>query len=248
MIDSLRLNELHFSYPEKEILRGASLRVIQGSVLGVLGASGSGKSTLFKCILQLLTPTAGRLVYWQAKKCYFGKENQLERHVAERDLLLIRRSIGYLPQEATLFPFLNARDNVSFALIHAQGVRRSEALAKADELLCKLGLSAHVLKFPWQLSGGQVQRVALARAMVSAKSLLLLDEPTSAQDAASSISIANILREHIAAHDMGALVITHNFGFANLFCDSVAFLKDGTLSDPKFPNHVDWSGVVRELI
>lgn len=248
MTYSLCLSELHFSYADTAILNGASLRVRQGEILGVLGASGCGKSTILKCILQLLAPTTGRIDYWTKTACCFPEDSESNESSTEQDLLMIRRSIGYLPQEATLYPFLNARDNVAFGLIHAQGVRQGKALAEADEALDALGLASFTSKFPWQMSGGQAQRVALARAIISAKSLLLLDEPTSAQDASSSIVIANFLQQYIAKRSIGTLVITHNFGFANLCCDSVTFLRDGNLSIPKSPRLVNWSEVVQDLV
>jgi ABC-type nitrate/sulfonate/bicarbonate transport system ATPase subunit len=131
----------------------------------------------------------------------------------------IRRQIGYLSQEAVLFPFMTALENVALPLV-AKRIPASEASGQARSCLKKLSLQELANRKPWQLSGGQRQRVALARAIVSEPDLLLLDEPTASIDPTTAIEIGQIIRNYASTGRRGVVLVSHNIPW----CSTIAGL------------------------
>src|SRR6185437_15828283 len=154
----------------RTILHGISLAVEDGSVTALLGRSGSGKTTLLRTVNRMLVPTGGQLL--------------VGGHDAQRgDVIALRRGIGYVMQEAGLFPHFTVERNVGVVL-EAQGRPRAERDARSRELLAAVGLEPDSFRgrYPHQLSGGQRQRVGLARALAADPPILLMDEPFGALD------------------------------------------------------------------
>src|ERR671927_523010 len=167
----IRAEALRKSFGDNLVLDGIDLEVGVGEVLVVIGASGSGKSTLLRCVNLLEPLDSGRI---------FFEGEEITRKGA--DVSAVRQRIGIVFQQFNLFPHLKAIDNLTLAARRIRKMRRSDAEARALELLARVGLEEKAHQYPHQLSGGQQQRVAIARALMMEPHVMLLDEVTSALD------------------------------------------------------------------
>jgi len=195
------------------LLRGVSLSVAPGQTVAVLGASGSGKSTLLKIIAGLEMPEAGSI--WLE-----GQDIS--------DWPPERRRLALMFQDFALFPHLNLQDNVAFGLVE-QGVARSAARTRADDLLQRFGLGGRGRERVDTLSGGEQQRVALARALITQPRALLLDEPFSALDADLRADLRAEFAQRIAEHGMRAVLVTHDEAEARAMACAAWRLDGGCL-------------------
>ena len=224
--ETLRVEDLHKSFGELEVLRGIDLSVSEHEVVCVIGASGSGKSTLLRCINLLEPIDAGTIVV--------GGE---EITAPDVDVDRIRRHIGIVFQNFNLFPHMSVLDNVSLAPRRVLGRPRAEAEERADALLIRFGLADKRDDYPDRLSGGQQQRVAIVRALAMDPALLLLDEVTSALDPELIGEVLNVVRE-LAADGMTMLIATHEMGFARDIADRVVFLDEGLVVEQGPPERI----------
>jgi polar amino acid transport system ATP-binding protein len=214
---ALRIEGLHKSFGDLEVLRGIDLEVGEHEVVCLIGSSGSGKSTLLRCINLLEPIDAGRIVV--------EGDEITARGV---DVNRIRRRIGIVFQAFNLFPHMSVLANVTLAPRKVLGLDRVEAEARASELLDRFGLAAKRLDYPDRLSGGQQQRVAIVRALAMRPDLLLLDEVTSALDPELVAEVLNVIRE-LAASGMTMVIATHEMGFARDIANRVCFLDAGQI-------------------
>ena len=197
-------------------LDGVTLDVAQGETLVVIGPSGSGKSTLIRCINRLESHDAGTIA---VDGMSVGDT---------RDLTRIRAETGMVFQSFNLFPHLSVLRNVALAPVRVRGLRWTEAEARARKLLERVGLAAHIDKYPTQLSGGQQQRVGIARALAMEPKVLLFDEPTSALDPEMVGEVLDVMRS-LARTGVTMVVVTHEMGFARQVADRVVFMDHGRL-------------------
>ncbi len=201
-------------------LNGVNLAVRPGEFLAVMGPSGCGKSTLLHLIGGLDRPTGGRVVL----------EGQDLAALSDKDLTeLRRRRIGFIFQFFNLIPVLRAVENASLPLV-LDGVRPSEATARARQWLTRVGLGERTASRPHELSGGQQQKVAIARALVAEPSLILADEPTGNLDSRASDDLAALLRQIVGEWNRTVVVVTHDPRIA-AHADRIVFLKDGVIVD-----------------
>ena len=214
---ALRIEGLHKSFGDLEVLEGIDLEIGQHEVVCLIGSSGSGKSTLLRCVNLLEPIDAGRIVV-------AGEEIT----AAGVDVNRIRRRIGIVFQAFNLFPHMSVLDNVTLAPRKVLGMSQAEANARATELLDRIGLTAKRNEYPDRLSGGQQQRVAIVRALAMQPDLLLLDEITSALDPELVAEVLNVIRE-LAASGMTMLIATHEMGFARDVANRVGFLDGGRI-------------------
>ena len=183
-----------------EALRDVDLRVGRGDFLAVLGPSGSGKSTLLNMIGCLDKPTSGNVLI-DGKNT--GEMNESE--LAE----IRRRKIGFVFQQYNLIHSLNALENVALPMLFA-GVRRSERLKRAKELLERVGLSHRIHHKPSELSGGEQQRVAIARALANNPDMIIGDEPTGNVDTATGDAIMDIFSRLNREEGKTIILVTHD--------------------------------------
>ncbi len=202
------------------------LAVADGEVLAVLGPNGAGKSTLLRVLAGLL-PAGGSSVVVSGET-WDGADGSLPPH---------RRRLGMVFQDALLFPHLSVADNVAFGL-RTRGTSRPAARAAAEGWLARVDLDGLGGRRPAELSGGQAQRAALARALVGEPALLLLDEPLSALDARTRLTVRAVLRRHLAAFGGSTVLVTHDPVDAMALADRVVVVEEGRVVQTGTPAEV----------
>jgi osmoprotectant transport system ATP-binding protein len=203
----------------RRLLSDVSLTVEAGTTTALLGRSGSGKTTLLRTVNALVRPTSGQVLVGGRDVAVLG--------MTESSVIALRRGIGYVIQEAGLFPKMSIGRNVGMALELA-GRTRAEMAARVAEMLRLVGLPENMAKrYPWQLSGGQRQRVGLARALANEPEVLLMDEPFGALDPLTRAEMQTMLRELLRQVSKTALIVTHDLEEALYLADRVVLLEAG---------------------
>jgi ABC-type Fe3+/spermidine/putrescine transport system ATPase subunit len=200
------------------ILDGLSLRVDEREYLALLGPSGCGKTTLLRVLAGLVRPSEGTITLGGEVLCDVARGI----HVAPE-----QRAIGMVFQHQALWPHLDARATLRFALRHGAGLRGSHAEARAAELLRDVHLDHCAKKTPGQMSGGERQRLSIARALARGPRLLLLDEPLGPLDAHLRREVQELLRSLHERHGLVTLHVTHDRDEAFLAGGRAAILRAG---------------------
>jgi polar amino acid transport system ATP-binding protein len=225
-MSALKLDNVHKSFGDHEVLRGIDLDVAEHEVVCLIGASGSGKSTLLRCVNLLEPLDAGRI--------WLGEEEITRRGV---DVNAVRRRIGIVFQAFNLFPHMTVLRNVTLAPRDVLKLPRREAEERALELLGRFGLADRRDEYPDRLSGGQQQRVAIVRALAMRPELMLFDEVTSALDPELVAEVLNVIRE-LAGGGMTMVIATHEMGFARDIASRVCFLEEGLILEEGSPGEI----------
>ena len=223
----IELQNVHKSFGSNHVLRGVDVSVNKGKSLVIIGGSGTGKSVTIKCILGLVTPDQGKILF-----------DGQDVNNAERDAFLAR--FGMLFQGGALFDSLTIWQNVAFRLLRGRLKKpQDEARAIAIEKLRRVGLKADVAdKFPAELSGGMQKRVGLARAIAAEPEIIFFDEPTTGLDPIMSGVINNLIREIVVEMGATAITITHDMSSVRAIADQVAMLHEGKIR---------WSGSIKDM-
>ena len=221
-MSAIEVHHLYKTFEQKgnrvEALKDISLEIESGDIYGIIGMSGAGKSTLVRCLNYLERPTEGSVLI----------NGQDLANLTERQLRTQRSDIAMIFQHFNLLMQKNVLDNVCFPM-RIQGVKKSEARARALELLETVGLAEKAKSYPSQLSGGQKQRVAIARALASNPKILLCDEATSALDPQTTASILDLLKDINQKFGITMVVITHQMSVIREICGHVAIIENGQL-------------------
>ena len=210
-------------YGPLHVLQDINLDVAPGEVVVVLGPSGSGKSTLCRTLNRLETIDSGEILFQGRSLPAEGKE-----------LAALRAEIGMVFQSFNLFAHKTIRENITLAPINILKQKKNAAIAKADQLLERVGVGHQADKMPSQLSGGQQQRVAIARALAMGPKAILFDEPTSALDPEMVNEVLEVMKE-LAASGMTMVVVTHEMGFARSAADRIIFMDAGQIVEVASP-------------
>ena len=224
MIDAQQLRK---RFGTHEVLRGVSLQVTRGEVVAIIGPSGSGKSTFLRCLNHLESIDHGQLKI-EGETVASTNAQGVCSYVSDSEIRRICAKTGMVFQHFNLFPHLTVLENLIEAPMVVQGVARDAAIARAEALLAKVGLTQKRDNYPARLSGGQKQRVAIARALCMQPDIMLFDEPTSALDPELTGEVLRTMRE-LAEEHMTMLVVTHEMGFAREVAQRVAFMDGGEL-------------------
>ena len=199
----------------------ANFQIKPGELVAILGPSGSGKTTLLTAIGLITEPTRGKVVL-------DGRLVADDGWLPGVDLKRVRREkLGFIFQAHNLIPFLTARENVMVAL-EINHVGRSEAKARATELLAELNLGQRLDNYPAALSGGEAQRVAIARALANRPKVILADEPTAALDTGNGKNVMLLLKRLAEENRSAILVVTHDHRMVEGF-DRIFEVQDGRI-------------------
>lgn len=208
---ALRIDDVHVRFGEHRVLRGASLDIEAGEIVGLLGANGAGKSTLLSVVSGRRRPDAGCV--------YVGRDDILRRGRRGARLL------GIAPQDLAIYPTLTVRENlVGMGRLH--GLNRRHARARAEEVAQALGLDARLGDAADRLSGGQKRRLHTGMAIMHAPRVLLLDEPTVGADVESRRQLLDVVRG-LAREGAAVLYTTHYLAEIEELGARVAILREG---------------------
>ncbi|MEY8829318.1 ABC transporter ATP-binding protein [Sedimentitalea sp. XS_ASV28] len=215
----IKIENLHLSFGDTEVLKGVNLDIKPGEFFAFLGPSGSGKSTLLRAIAGFGPTPSGRIM------------------IGDRDVVGLdpwKRNVGMVFQSYALWPHMTVRDNVGFGLKERK-VPSKEIRTKVDAALDLVGLSHLADRMPNQLSGGQQQRIALARTVVVEPEVLLLDEPLSNLDASLRVHMRRELLRLQRQLGLTTIFVTHDQEEANTTCDRMAVLDKGIIQQVGSP-------------
>ena len=207
-----------------QILKNLSLDVQEHEFVAILGSSGSGKTTLLRLISGFDSPDSGEI--------QIGGQQVFAKGV---NVSAEERRVGYVPQDAALFPHLSVAKNIEFGL---NKLPASERSARVTELLKLVDLVGYEDRMPDQLSGGQRHRVALARALAPKPQLILLDEPFSSLDAELRVRLREDVRNVITKTGTTAILVTHDQEEALSIASRVAILRDGEFAQIGNPSEI----------
>ncbi len=223
---AIKIERLNFYFGEgelkKQVLYDISLDLPKGQIVILTGPSGSGKTTLLTLIGALRTLQEGSLNV-------LGNELV---GLSNRDLIQVRRNIGFIFQAHNLFESLTASQNVEMSVELKQRLEGKQQ--QAATMLAKLGLGDRLHYKPKALSGGQKQRVAIARAMVNQPQIILADEPTAALDKASGRDVVTLMRQLCEERGATVLMVTHDNRILDV-ADRIINLVDGRLESDTTP-------------
>jgi len=212
---TLKAVDLRKKIQSLEIVKGISLEVSSGEVVGLLGPNGAGKTTTFYMICGLVEASGGEV--------FFDGENLSDMPLHQRAI----KGIGYLPQEASIFKDLSVEDNLMIAA--EVGIKGKEAQKKRIlELLDMFNIEPIRYRKGISLSGGERRRVEIARALVSEPKFLLLDEPFAGVDPIAVMDIQKVIKQ-LVSYDIGVLITDHNVRETLDVCDRVYVIKSGEL-------------------
>ncbi len=222
----IEISNLTKSYGNLSVLKGISKTINKGDIVAIIGPSGGGKSTFLRCLNLLEIPSGGTIK--------IDGEDITDKHT---DINKIRRKVSMVFQHFNLFANKNVLENLTLAPIKAGIYTKEQALAKAEELLQKVGLSDKTYTYPHKLSGGQKQRIAIARSLAVNPDVILFDEPTSALDPEMIGEVLGIMKE-VAKEGITMLVVTHEMGFARNVANRIFFMEGGKIAVDDTPKNV----------
>jgi lipopolysaccharide export system ATP-binding protein len=230
----LSVRDISKKYKFREVVKGISLEISSGEVVGLLGPNGAGKTTAFYMIVGLIASDRGRITL-------DGKDlTSLPMH---------RRSamgLGYLPQEASIFRKLTVEQNILAILENRSDLDRPGREQKLDELLDELHIGHVRTSLGISLSGGERRRVEIARALAADPQFVLLDEPFAGVDPISVLDIQRIIR-HLSDRGIGVLITDHNVRETLGICSRAYILNDGSLIASGSPEDILANQHVREV-
>ncbi len=225
----IELKNIHKSFNDKEVLKGIDSVFETGKTSLIIGQSGSGKTVLLKCIVGLLSPTSGDILYDDRS---LASMNKMER-------TFLRSELGMLFQGSALFDSLSVQDNVLFPLRMFSELSDSDKLKRAHYCLDRVGLSGAYSKFPSEISGGMQKRAAIARAISLNPKYLFCDEPNSGLDPLTSIKIDELISDITEEYQMTTIINTHDMNSVISMGEKVIFIYEGSKG---------WEGSKEELL
>ena len=222
----IKVENLHKSFGDLEVLKGVSEHIKKGEVISIIGPSGGGKSTFLRCLNMLEKPDSGKIIFE-------GVDITSEK----TDINIHRQKMGMVFQHFNVFPHLTVKENITLAPVMLKKKTKEEASEMADKLLERVGLLDKANEYPRRLSGGQKQRLAIVRALAMEPDVMLFDEPTSALDPEMVGEVLEVIKQ-LAEEGMTIVTVTHEMGFAREVSDRVLFFDGGVIAEEGTPEQV----------
>ena len=213
----ITISDIHKHFEEQEVLHGISATFEAGKTNLIIGRSGSGKTVLLRCIVGLLTPNQGQVLY----------DGRDIHHLPKREGALLRQEMGMLFQGAARFDSMDVLHNVLFPLEMFSSKTYDEQLERARFCLDRVGLTNAESKMPSELSGGMQKRVAIARAIALEPRYLFCDEPNSGLDPITSRIIDRLISDITHEYGLTTIVNTHDMGSVRGIGEQVLFIHEG---------------------
>jgi phosphonate transport system ATP-binding protein len=244
-MSAVLISNLEHSYtPDSPVLKGVSVDVATGEIVGLIGLSGAGKSTLLRCINGLITPTSGSCMALGADVTLLsGSEKRLHR-----------RRIGMIFQEFNLVDRLSVMKNVlvgrlgyTSAFLSCFHIFSKKDIDLAKYWIDQVGLSGYEKRNARDLSGGQKQRVAIARAMAQGAEIILADEATANLDVLTKDEIMDLLQGLARKQNATLILSMHDLPLAKRYCTRILGLKDGRITFDSTPEQLNDSAVADVL-
>ena len=227
ILEKLTINNLSKSFGKTEVLHNVSFTVRTGEFLSILGPSGCGKTTILRTLIGLETADEGEI---------------LKDGTDITNLPPAQRGMGIVFQNYALFENMSVFRNVEYALLNSSGTRsefgKEKAAARAREILGLVGLQEHLNKKPRQLSGGQQQRVAIARTLALNPDVILFDEPMSALDVDTRLSLRSEIKELQKRFGTTMIYITHDQEEAFAMSDRIMVMDSGIIHQLDTPHNI----------
>lgn len=233
-MSTLKANDLTKRYRLREVVKGISLSIDSGEVVGLLGPNGAGKTTAFYMIVGLIPCDEGQIVI---------DDRNITRMPMHRRA---RLGLGYLPQEASVFRKLTVADNILAILQTRRELDRAQRQSQLEELIEELHIGHVRDNLGMSLSGGERRRVEIARALAAEPRFVLLDEPFAGVDPISVLDIQRIIR-HLAQREIGVLITDHNVRETLGICGRAYILNNGELIASGTPEEILSNRHVREV-
>lgn len=225
----IEIKDLHKSFDDKVVLKGIYSRFENGKTNLIIGQSGSGKTVLMKCIVGLLKPTAGNILY----------DNRSLVRMNKHERALLRREMGMIFQSGALFDSITVLENVMFPLDMFSSDSFKDRLKRARYCLDRVNLLDAEKKLPGEISGGMQKRVAIARAIVLNPKYLFCDEPNSGLDPKTSLVIDNLIHDITSEYNMTTIINTHDMNSVMEIGEHILFLCEGK---------AEWEGTKDEIV
>lgn len=225
----IELKHISKSFDSKEVLKDINFKFEDGKTNLIIGQSGSGKTVLIKCIVGLLTPTSGELLYDNVNFLTLDKKEKKK----------LRRKMGMIFQNAALFDSMTVIDNVMFPLNMFSNDTFRDRVKRALFCLDRVNLTDAKDKYPGEISGGMQKRVAIARAIALNPKYLFCDEPNSGLDPKTSLIIDDLIHDITIEYDMTTIMNTHDMNSVMGIGDRIMFINKGTQ---------EWTGTKDEIM
>ncbi len=224
----IEVNNLNKSFGDSHVLKGITTTFEKGKTNLIIGQSGSGKTVFLKCLLGLLVPDEGEIIYdgrYLSKLSITDKRN-------------LRQEIGMVFQGSALFDSMTVEQNVMFPLDMFTKQAKSEMQDRVNQVLMRVKLQEAKNKFPSEISGGMQKRVAIARAIVMNPKYLFCDEPNSGLDPKTAILIDNLIQELTREYQIITVINSHDMNSVMEIGEKIVFLKNG---------YKEWEGTNKEI-
>lgn len=225
----IELKNLYKSFEDKAVLKNISTVFENGKTNLIIGQSGSGKTVLVKCIVGLLTPTSGEILY----------DNRNFVTMTKKQRMLLRREMGMIFQNAALFDSMTVLENVMFPLDMFSDSSYKERVKRAKFCLDRVNLLDAQGKFPGEISGGMQKRVAIARAISLKPKYLFCDEPNSGLDPKTSLVIDDLIHSITEEYDTTTIINTHDMNSVMGIGEQILFIYKG---------ENEWSGTKDDVL
>ena len=224
----IQVEHLTKSFSDTPVLRGISTAFEQGKTNLIIGQSGSGKTVFMKCLLGLITPTGGRVIF----------DGMAMQDMSPEQRITLRQEMGMVFQGSALFDSMTVEENVMFPMQMFTDKSKAEIQERANVVIKRVNLIDANHKYPAEISGGMKKRVAIARAIVMNPKYLFCDEPNSGLDPRTAILIDNLIQEITQEYNITTVINTHDMNSVMEIGEKIVFLESGLKA---------WEGTQKEI-